>query len=133
MESQKNKCKRAQKFSTEEEFLLITLAAEQRKIFENKKADAATWKEKELAWENLATVYSSKSGVNRSGHSLRAKYETLKKKLQAGLPYGQPPSKPTIFEKLSEILGDEDSGEENSDSDYPMNDIELVTAKKKLY
>ncbi|KAH8367617.1 hypothetical protein KR084_000103 [Drosophila pseudotakahashii] len=117
MNSQRNKFKRGQNFSTEEEFLLITLAAEQRKIFENKKADAATWKEKELAWENLAANFSSKSGIKRSGLSLRSKYEALKKKLRAGLPYGQPPQTPSVSDKLKEILAEEDTGGENSDSD----------------
>ncbi|XP_050741895.1 uncharacterized protein LOC108030930 [Drosophila biarmipes] len=124
MNSQRNKFKRGQNFSTEEEFLLITLAAEQRHIFENKKNDGVTWKEKELAWENLAATYASKSGVQRSALSLRSKYEALKKKLAAGLPYGQPPTKPTVSEKLRLILGDEDSGDENSDSDCIMNELQ---------
>ncbi|XP_026832499.1 uncharacterized protein LOC113563881 isoform X2 [Drosophila erecta] len=122
MNSQRNKFKRGQNFSTEEEFLLITMAAEHRKIFENKKCDAVTWKEKERAWDDLAVAYSSRSGVKRSGHSLRAKYESLKKKLGAGLPYGHPPKTPSISEKLREILGDDDTGGENSDSDFIIDD-----------
>ncbi|XP_043647969.1 uncharacterized protein LOC122616545 isoform X2 [Drosophila teissieri] len=118
MNRQRNKFKRGQNFSMEEEFLLITMAAEQRKIFENKKCDAVTWKEKEQAWDDLAVAYSTKSGVKRSGHSLRAKYESLKKKLGAGIPYGHPTQTPSVSEKLREILGDDDTGGENSDSDY---------------
>ncbi|XP_044316688.1 uncharacterized protein LOC108048300 [Drosophila rhopaloa] len=121
MKSQRNKFKRGQNFSTDEEFLLITLAAEQRKIFENKRCDSVTWKEKELAWENLAATYSMKSGIQRSGHSLRAKYESLKKKLSAGLPQWQPPTT-SVSEKLKAILGDDDTGGENSDSDYVKTD-----------
>ncbi|XP_016992709.2 uncharacterized protein [Drosophila takahashii] len=124
MNSQRNKYKRGQNFSTEEEFLLITLAAEQRQIFENKKSDAATWKEKELAWENLAVNYSNKSGIKRSGLSLRSKYEALKKKLGAGLPYGQPPTTPSVSDKLKEILANEDTGGDNSDSDCVMNELQ---------
>ncbi|XP_039230608.1 uncharacterized protein LOC6535113 isoform X1 [Drosophila yakuba] len=118
MNSQRNKFKRGQNFSTEEEFLLITMAAEQRQIFENKKCDAVTWKEKERAWDDLAVAYSSKSGIKRSGLSLRTKYESLKKKLGAGIPYGHPTQTPSVSEKLREILGDDDTGGENSDSDY---------------
>ncbi|XP_037722224.1 uncharacterized protein LOC119555082 isoform X1 [Drosophila subpulchrella] len=124
MNSQRNKFKRGQNFSTEEEFLLITMAAEQRKIFENKKNDGVTWKEKELAWENLAVTYASKSGIQRSALSLRSKYESLKKKLAAGLPYGQPPKTPSVAEKLRQVLGDEDTGDENSDSDCIMNELQ---------
>ncbi|XP_017123076.1 uncharacterized protein LOC108143271 [Drosophila elegans] len=114
MKRHRNQFKRGQNFSTDEEFLLITLAAEQRKIFENKRCDAVTWKAKELAWENLAATYSIKSGIKRSGHSLRAKYESLKKKLSGGLPQWQPPTI-SVSEKLKAILGDEDS-----DSDCVM-------------
>ncbi|XP_017072438.1 myb/SANT-like DNA-binding domain-containing protein 4 [Drosophila eugracilis] len=124
MNRQRNQFKRGQNFSSEEEFLLITLAAEHRKVFENKKCDAVTWREKELAWNNLATIYSSTSGVKRSGNSLRAKYESLKKKLKAGLPYGEPPTRPTITEKLQEALGDEESGGENSDNDCIINEFQ---------
>ncbi|KAI8037889.1 uncharacterized protein LOC128259792 [Drosophila gunungcola] len=119
MKRHRNQFKRGQNFSTDEEFLLITLAAEQRKIFENKRCDSVTWKAKELAWENLAATYSIKSGIKRSGHSLRAKYESLKKKLSGGLPQWQPPTI-SVSEKLKAILGDDDTGGENSDSDCVM-------------
>jgi len=39
---------------------------------ENKKCDAVTWKEKEVAWERLAEKFAAQSGIERTWKRLNS-------------------------------------------------------------
>lgn len=55
---------RSANFSKSEEEKLVTLVLEKKNIFENKKTDAATSKQNDVAWEKLATQFNASSETN---------------------------------------------------------------------
>ncbi|XP_055842578.1 uncharacterized protein LOC129909529 [Episyrphus balteatus] len=77
--SQKIK-KRNPNFSSSEKSLLLHCVYEERGVIENKKTDAATWKDKESAWLRIETNFNSQSGAScyRSGESLKRFYANYK-------------------------------------------------------
>lgn len=77
------KRERSFNFSHKEIEILISIIQEFKNIIECKKTDVTTWREKDTAWENIATAFNSNSGeVFRSKKTLKAKYEDIKKNLK---------------------------------------------------
>ncbi len=79
------KKKRSANFSDQEVLLLCNLVTKYSDSIESKKTDALTWKDKNQAWEKLAAEFNiknTKSGVIRTMHNLKTKYEGVKKDLR---------------------------------------------------
>lgn len=55
---------RSANFSKSEEEKLVALVLEKKNIFENKKTDAVTSKQKDTAWEKLAQQFNASSETN---------------------------------------------------------------------
>lgn len=55
---------RSANFSKSEEEKLVALVLEKKNIFENKKTDAVTSKQKDAAWEKLAQQFNASSETN---------------------------------------------------------------------
>ncbi|KAB0799453.1 hypothetical protein PPYR_07333 [Photinus pyralis] len=111
--SEKKKKERSANFSPTEIDLLVKLVSQHAKVIECKKTDAATWKDKENEWEQLALEYNSaNSTCPRNVKSLKTKYECLKKDIkkkvalqkQSLYQTGGGASKDIIFTPTEEIL-----------------------------
>lgn len=73
---------RSSNFTEDESMLLVQLVVKYINIIENKHADAATWKHKELTWDCITKEFQRET-VNKSAvrevKNLRIKYESMKK------------------------------------------------------
>lgn len=77
---QVKKRERAANFGPTEIRVLMDMVFKFRDIIENKKTDAITNKEKDVAWTKVADLFNAASGVAiRSSKTLRLKYESIKK------------------------------------------------------
>ncbi|XP_034480272.1 uncharacterized protein LOC117786242 [Drosophila innubila] len=76
---------RSKNFTEHEEGVLVKLVKANQLVIENKKSGAVIWKQKEETWEKIALDYTRKTGMKRTAHALKAKYEGLKKKLKSEL------------------------------------------------
>ncbi|KAJ8916168.1 hypothetical protein NQ315_016307 [Exocentrus adspersus] len=72
---------RAANYTFQEKNLLLNTVLKFRHIIESKKSDAATWKEKEAAWNKVADIFNatSRSEVYRDANSLKQLYDNTKK------------------------------------------------------
>lgn len=78
--SSEEKKKRGKNFTAEEELVLMELLEERKNILENKKSDAATWKQKEQAWEEMADTFYTRTGIRREWKALRDKFINMKRR-----------------------------------------------------
>ncbi|KAL1490657.1 hypothetical protein ABEB36_013316 [Hypothenemus hampei] len=77
------KRKRATNFSEYEVAVLVDTVLEKINIIENKQSDAVTWKEKNKAWDSIATKFNALSGqINRTAKELKLKYDCIKKNIK---------------------------------------------------
>ncbi|KAI4455788.1 hypothetical protein MML48_9g00001731 [Holotrichia oblita] len=110
--------RRAANFTSEEIDLLIDLVKSKKDIIECKKTDRILWKDKDTAWENIATQFNLLSGqIYRSAIVLRKKYENIKKRTKQKFSdnrchvtgTGGGPSSHVIFthvdEEVKDLLG----------------------------
>ncbi|KAK4881286.1 hypothetical protein RN001_004605 [Aquatica leii] len=75
----KVKRERTVNFTELEVRVLIDIALRYSFIIENKKTDAVSWKDKNKAWENIATEFNPVTGcINRVSKVLRLKYDNIK-------------------------------------------------------
>ncbi|VEN62941.1 unnamed protein product [Callosobruchus maculatus] len=133
MTEEKKKKKRGANFTPRESKILLDLVSNDKKIIENKKTDAVSVEEKNIAWQNITTQFNASCPefVSRSTESLRKYFDNKKRdirKLKAeerketlltgGGPPRRPPDDPTqdlllgIMDPLT-VFGDEN----NFDSD----------------
>jgi len=56
-----SKRKRSNNFSFTDKELLLKIALSRKTVLENKSSNAATWKDKEKTWEEIAIQYNSQS------------------------------------------------------------------------
>lgn len=74
------KKERASNFTLSEVTALVEILAKYKGVIECKKTDAATWREKDEAWDNVTAELNSRSGeIFRSKKSIKHKYEDMKK------------------------------------------------------
>lgn len=79
----KRKRERAVNFTELEVRFLVDIALKFSVIIENKKTDAVTSKEKNKAWDDIATKFNAVTGcVNRSAKVLRLKYDSIKRNIK---------------------------------------------------
>ncbi|XP_032593072.1 uncharacterized protein LOC6563990 isoform X1 [Drosophila grimshawi] len=78
--SSEEKKKRGRNFSEAEELVLVELLEKRRSVLENKKSDAATWKQKVQAWEEMAHSFYTRTGVRREWKALRDKFINMKRR-----------------------------------------------------
>ncbi|CAH1108703.1 unnamed protein product [Psylliodes chrysocephalus] len=71
----KEKKERGQNFRKEEIDSLIMLIEKHKKIIENKKTDAMTWKEKEACWIRLTNEFNIQSDINEDDSDQEAQTE----------------------------------------------------------
>ncbi|XP_055914700.1 uncharacterized protein LOC129947946 [Eupeodes corollae] len=71
-------------FSLKEKRTLLECAYEEKAIIENKKTDGVTWKEKETAWERIASNFNSHSdsACYRTVEALKKFYQGYKKEIR---------------------------------------------------
>lgn len=76
--------KRAPNFSGKEKEALVNIIYNYREIIECKKTDGTTWREKDEAWEKVASSFNAQLPDNypRSKDSLRKLYENMKKNVR---------------------------------------------------
>lgn len=106
---------RSNNFTLQEKELLFSLVESKKALIENKKTDALTCKDKEMAWSDITMKFNAEapSFTPRTMESLRKFYANSKRdvrkavgdeKKQVYLTGGGPPPKP--ISKGSEILLD---------------------------
>lgn len=126
---QSKKRERATNFDISEVRLLTELVTKYRSVLENKKTDTVSNKEKEGAWNKIATAFNATSSeaVVRTAKTLKIKYESLKKSTRKKMTLhrqlyktGDRPTAPdinsvdeTVLETCSNISG----LDANNDSD----------------
>ncbi|XP_030377190.1 uncharacterized protein LOC115626077 [Scaptodrosophila lebanonensis] len=93
---EKSRRVRGKNFSLSEEVLLIQLTKGHKDIIDNRKSDAATWRQKMAAWEKIMEDFVTQSGVERSWKTLKEKYENLKRKSKRELATEAPQPYPTL-------------------------------------
>ncbi|XP_031334894.1 myb/SANT-like DNA-binding domain-containing protein 3 [Photinus pyralis] len=82
MDVTKNKRKRTSNFTADEKDTLFNIVYNYKHVVENKKTDAVTWREKENAWEKIASDYNSMASIPRPMESLRKCYMNKKKQIR---------------------------------------------------
>ncbi|KPU79018.1 uncharacterized protein Dana_GF27501, isoform B [Drosophila ananassae] len=111
-------CMKRPHFSADEEQELLRLAEENRSILENKQSEPIMLKLKEQTWENIAVTFYSNTGIKRSAHSLRVKYDLLKKS-KAALRSSKrcPPQPKRSSSDVIQIVNGCQNGEMNKSND----------------
>jgi len=80
------KKERASNFTTSEVTALVEIVLKYKAVIECKKTDAATWREKDEAWDSVTAEFNSKCGeIFRSKKSIKHKYDDMKKNLRKKL------------------------------------------------
>lgn len=79
-EAQQHKKPRSSNYTKTEKYDLCTIVAGFKSIIESKKTDAVTWKDKEAAWDTVASQFNalSPNATFRSADSLKKCYENIK-------------------------------------------------------
>ncbi|XP_064553851.1 myb/SANT-like DNA-binding domain-containing protein 4 [Drosophila montana] len=124
--SSEEKKKRGKNFTAEEEQVLMELLEERKNILENKKSDAATWKQKEQAWEEMADTFYTRTGIRREWKALRDKFINMKRRSKVELGEDKTHSFRMGTGKFIALMGDSTAGLSNqfdSDASNVPNDI----------
>ncbi|TDG42146.1 hypothetical protein AWZ03_011434 [Drosophila navojoa] len=124
--SSEEKKKRGKNFTAEEELVLMELLEERKNILENKKSDAATWKQKEQAWEEMADTFYTRTGIRREWKALRDKFINMKRRSKLELVDDKNHSFRTGAGKYIALMGESTAGLGNqfdSDASNVPNDI----------
>src|SRR5277367_1512345 len=75
------KKQRGANFTANEKNVLVDLVSTRKAVIENKQTDGVTVREKEAAWQSLASEFNAYSNVTkRSWNQLKLCYENLKKR-----------------------------------------------------
>lgn len=116
--SSEEKKKRGKNFTAEEEQVLMELLEERKNILENKKSDAAIWKQKEQAWEEMADTFYARTGIYREWKALRDKFINMKRRSKIELVDDKTHSFRTGTGKYIALMGEPTAGVGNNfDSD----------------
>ena len=84
------KKQRGVNFTANEKNVLVDLVSTRKAVIENKQTDGVTVREKEAAWQSLASEFNAYSNVTkRSWNQLKLCYENLKKRTKKKCCVGQ--------------------------------------------
>ncbi|CAG9773628.1 unnamed protein product [Ceutorhynchus assimilis] len=81
--------KRAPNFSPREKNMLLNTVFAFKGVIENKKTDSVTWRQKDDAWDQIASLFNSQTPENhhRTKDSLRKLYENIKKNVRKDVAF----------------------------------------------